>query len=108
MSVVKDGKVQELYFSNDLSDMITIRALNPGCSFEKCHIDIEKQQEQEMDDKPKQGRKKWAKRVLCVETGETWPTVIECSKATGIAKWTLYKSVYDGSSVGGLHFIVQK
>lgn len=109
VSVVKDGKVKELYYSRDLADMIAIRALNPGCSFEKCHIGIEvPKQESQCTERPKEERRKWAKRVQCVETGETWPTIIECSKATGIAKWTLYKSVHDGSSALGLHFVVIK
>lgn len=114
VSVVKDGKVRELYFSHDLQDMATIRALHPGSSFETCHVCVEKQEKQE-EYVPvgglQRGRptsKSWAKRVMCVETGETWNTVMECSRLTGIPTWSLYKSVHRNCEIRGLHFTVIK
>lgn len=107
VSVVKDGKVQELYFSRDLADMVAIRALNPGCSFEKCYVgDSHQRQKQTCSDNPKNKKKKWPRRVMCLETGETWPSIIKCSKDTGIPEWTLYKRVKDGSEVRGCHYVI--
>jgi hypothetical protein len=113
VSVVKDGKVRELYFSHDLREMVAIRALHPGSSFETCRIGVRQPQQAEFVPSKKlrggrPGNKAWAKRIVCIETGETWPTVIECAKATGLPTWSLYKSVHNGNDVRGFHFVVAK
>ena len=111
VSVVKDGKVTELYYSEELNDLATIRAMHRGCVVETLRLtEVSKTEYSEYVSagKRKKGRKSskpWAYRVQCVETGETWPSVIECSKATGIPSWSVYKSIHHGYSAFGRHFI---
>lgn len=112
VSVVKDGKVVDLYFSHDLSDTRAIKALHPGCSLEAGRV---KEEEKPLPVFVPEGkgkkkrtssreRKSWACFVRCVETEATWPTVVECSKATGIPTWAIYKSIHKDYVANGFRF----
>ena len=111
VSVVKDGKVTELYYSEELNDLATIRAMHRGCIVETLRLtEVSKTEYSEYVSagKRKKGRKSskpWAYRLQCVETGETWSSVVECSKATGIPSWAVYKSIHYGYNAFGKHFI---
>lgn len=54
---------------------------------------------------PKRRRSRpWATRIRCVETGEEWPSIAECSRRTGIAFFSINKSCKSGEEVYGLHY----
>ena len=111
VGIVKDGKVVELYFSRELNDLQAIRTMHKGCGVETLRIADNKAPERaeyvgkEKKRKDRRSGKPWAYRLQCVETGETWSSVVECSKATGIPSWAVYKSIHYGYNAFGKHFI---
>lgn len=46
----------------------------------------------------------WGKRVVCVETGEVFPSIRECSLYHGIIYKSLYNAIKSGMPRKGLHF----
>lgn len=104
VSVCKNGKVIELYYSYELKDIDTIRALHPGCLVETmCVYKSEKQNVQDVGVViPKQ--RYVTKRVKCVETGEEYKSVSSCSSEIGESRWTVYKAVQVGYEINGKHY----
>ena len=103
VSVISDGKVIDLYLSEDLCDLNTIRAMHKGCDVEAMHIAVE-------IDPYKRGkiiketRLLIPKRVRCFETKEIFASVSECSNAVGASRWSIYKAVRNGFCVDGKHY----
>ena len=111
VSVVKDGKVTELYYSEELNDLATIRAMHRGCVVETLRLTEFAEPEfsdyvsTEQRRKGRKGSGRWAHKVQCVETGEMWPSVVECAKSTGLPSWAVYKSIHQGYCAYGRHFV---
>lgn len=103
VSVIKNGKVLDLYLSEDLCDLNTIRAMHKGCDVEAMHIAVNIH-----DNKNKKTFKETKvmipKRVRCIETNETFASVSECSNAVGVSRWSIYKAVRNGFCVDGKHY----
>lgn len=57
--------------------------------------------------KPKKVKPKkyWSRRVLCVETGEVFETIRECSEKMGIPYMTITNCLKNGNATRGLHFV---
>jgi hypothetical protein len=57
--------------------------------------------------KPKKVKPKkyWDRPVLCVETGEVFKTIKECSIKTGIPYMTITNCIKNGNPTRGLHFV---
>ena len=109
ISVTQDGKVVELYYSSDLRELSAIRAMHQGCYVESMKLKEPAVKLPEYVSEGKRNRlsrngKPWANRVQCVETGEIWPSVVDCSKATGVALHAIYKSIHKGYNASGCHF----
>lgn len=47
----------------------------------------------------------WEKRVVCIETGEVFPSIRECSRCHGIIYKSLYNAIKSGMPRKGLHFV---
>lgn len=47
----------------------------------------------------------WKRSVRCVETGQVFGTIRECSKATGIPYMTIFNCLKNRNATRGLHFV---
>ena len=139
VSVIVDGKCVHLYFSHDLDDLVTIRAL-----YRDGHIEIfdfsrfmflsDAEVAEEVhnsrlrwrdslvrsrmcgpDPMPPEtppGKKKktklWRLTVMCVETGQVFGSVTECSSHIGLPYMTIMNCIKHGNGTRGLHFIAVK
>lgn len=101
VSVEKDGKIVELYFSENLHDIDTIRAIHKGCYIEGVQI---AESSSIKEEKKNDDTKPLLKRVRCVETGRVYNSVMDCCKALAIPRWNIYKAIHRGIAAGGLHF----
>lgn len=50
----------------------------------------------------------WEKKVVCIETGEVFPSIRECSRCHGIIYRSLVNAIQSGNSRKGLHFALVK
>lgn len=46
----------------------------------------------------------WAQRVICTDTGVTYPTMRECEKSVGISGYRIRNAIRKGVRVEGLRF----
>lgn len=105
VSVVRDDKVVELYYSEELQDMQTIRALHKGCKIEAARIgDVKIGMASDGDVMQKLGSIAVSRRVRCVETGKVYLSAAECSADVRIKRWNIYKAIQNGIAARGLHF----
>ena len=104
VSIIKNGKVVELYFSDDLRDLDTIRAMHSDCDVEfgpiECGIQLP-----ETFQRVNEVRRKLGRRVMCKETHEVYLSVKECSNRTGIPAKSIYESIRLHISAKGKNFI---
>ena len=101
VSVEKDNKIVELYFSENLHDIDTIRAIHKGCRIKSVQI---AESSNTKDEKKHDDVKSLSKRVRCAETGVIYLSTSDCSNALGIPRWNIYKAIQRGIAAGGLHF----
>lgn len=104
VSVVKEGKVVELYFSDELEDLDTIRAMHKGCVVESIRIARRVNAVKVKDVSVSQGVKRRSKRIRCIENGIIYESSAECAKILGIHRDNIYKSISRGITAGGYHF----
>lgn len=101
VSVCKDGKVVGLYYSEYLYEMQTIRTLHRDCSIEVIQLnEVPNRPVRKQEDVRVPGRKP----LRCVETGEVYSSVSECSRKTGIPVVSIYESVRWSIAAYGYHF----
>lgn len=134
VSVFVDGKNVNSYFSFNLDDLITIKALHKNCDIqifdlkafvtfpqEQVEIEIKKsgqrwkqsigntQTEKEPPVinvvKRDKVNKYWERPVKCVETGQIFPSIKECSERIGISHKSLWNAINSKKPRGGLHFV---
>ena len=116
--------VVALYPHCDLSicDMGVLRTLTPDeiyCEVQqsrrRCREAMERRAETsspppEPEDSPgpKRRMKNWKRPVLCVETGQVFGSVRECSDHTGLPYMTITNCIKNGNATRGLHFAIMK
>ena len=105
VSVVEDGKVKELYLSDDLCDIRTIKALHKGNDVERMRIvstwEIERPPKYEYG-----SNDGWhIRRVMCADTGEVFASVSDCAEHFGVSRWNVYKAIRRGITAGGHRFV---
>ena len=135
VSVFVDGKNVNSYFSDNLDDLVTIKAMHKDC--EICIFDLQdfstmpkEQVEAEIaksgrrwkksldktavvvvkpEPKPKPPRVKqgkyWERSVRCVETGQVFSSIRECSEHLGISHKSIWNAINSGRARHGLHFV---
>lgn len=139
VSVFAEGKNVNLYYSEDLNDLVTISAMHKGC--EICIFDLlefkqlsKKQVESEIRlscllwkkslrkydynevaevplckelsiPKKSKPRQKWIRPVMCVETGQIFASIRECSDKIGIPYMTIANCINNGNATHGVHFV---
>ena len=106
VSIEKNGKVVELYFSKGLIDLDTIRALHKGCDVNAVRIMTRDKSvcEEKCQNKKDKNRKWQIRSVTCIETGQTWNSAADCSKSIGVPRSNVYKAIQRGITAGGFHF----
>lgn len=135
VSVFVDGRNENSYFSENLDDLVTIKAMHKDC--EICIFDLrdfstltKEQVEAEITksgvrwkksldkttevivkpipkQKPqrvKQG-KYWERSVRCVETGQVFRSIRDCSEKTGIPYMTIVNCIKNKNATRGVHFV---
>jgi len=135
VSVFEDGKNVNLYFLDNLYEIIIIKARHKDCEIGIFDIDncvrftpsqvereiikagkhwkksLEKQKDAEpIVEKPKEKPKKekqkknWERPVLCVETGQVFSSIRECSDKLGIPYMTITNCIKNKNATRGVHF----
>ena len=136
VSVFVDGKSVNSYFSKNLDDLVTIKALHKNCEIQIYDLDnferltpvqvereiirsgkrwkksLEKPEvveaiQQPPKEKPKKEKRKkyWERPVLCVETGQVFSSIRECSDKLGIPYMTITNCITNGNATRGVHFV---
>ena len=111
ISFIRDGKVTEMHIleSEEQVKRFSFIAWVKGCNVELHTIegwDEPSTPGNGMDIKTitDVGETEWCKCVQCVETGEIFPSVRECSRKYGINYKSLYNAIRSGNPRKGLHF----
>lgn len=104
VSVCKDNKIVEIYFSKDLREMDAISAIHRGCVFQAVKLSTNDECKKEEDIPSVEKGKNLSKRVRCIETGDVYLSSLDCAEALGIPRWNIYKSIQRGIATRGLHF----
>ena len=103
VSVVKDGKVVDLFFSANLSETDALRAIYRGCSIDAFkmpyRLGLSESQTLTMA-----GDRTLRRIVRCVETSVVYRSVRECASVLGIPVKSIYLSIGTGCAASGLHF----
>lgn len=111
---IKNGKVIEQLFLNMPDEVRTMEAVgrSKGYETETFVIDlsgkVEKVESDITQTEQCQGQKRsWNKWVKCVETGQVFPSVRECSNQMGIPYTTIINCVKNGNATRGYHFVIE-
>lgn len=133
VSVFENGKNVNSYFSDNLDDLITIKALHKNCEIsifdlkeystlprEQVDLEIQKSGERwkrtlwryveqppppKPTTTPKQKTKGWERRVMCKETGQVFHSIRDCCEKTGIPYMTIVNCIKNGNATRGVHFV---
>lgn len=110
----KNGKVIDQFFLNMPDEVRTMEAVgrSKGYEIETFVIDLSEKVEKVESDitltEQCQGPKRpWNKWIRCVETGQVFPTVRECSNQMGIPYMTIINCVKNGNATRGYHFVIE-
>lgn len=135
VSVFVDDKNVNSYFSENLDELVTIKALYGNCeinifdpyefvrftpeqvereivksgrrwkrSLEKPTI-VEDTPQQPEKPKKEKWKKYWERSVLCVETGQVFSSIRECSDKLGIPYMTITNCIKNKNATRGVHFV---
>lgn len=136
VSIFSDGKNLYSYFSENLDELVTIKALYKDCeiqifdlvnfahftpervkyeifmscirwikSLEKPKIEEPIEQKPNETTKKEKRKKYWERPVLCVETGQVFSSIRECSDKLGIPYMTITNCIKNGNDTRGVHFV---
>ena len=133
VSVFVGGKNVYSYYSDTLDELVTIHALYRGGEISIFDLrslvrltakqvqheirksgmrwkrSLERVVEVEVLPPPvtvgKPFKKRWVRCVKCVETGQVFPSIRECSKAVGIPYTTIVNCIKRKNATRGLHFV---
>lgn len=111
VSVVKDGKVTGLYWSESLVDLKTIKMLHKNGEVGVMDMKGYRPKESVPVEVPKFVRKQLSKngkpfgnRVRCIETGKIYESVADASRQLGIPRINIYMAFRRGIAAYGYHF----
>ena len=137
VSVFVGGRNVNSYYSENLDDLVTIKALHKNCeieifnysdfsylSEEQVAAEIRKSGERwkKSKDSPvgeatgtvakkpfskrrQKVKKYWERPIVCVETGQVFSSIKECSDHLGISHKSIWNAINSGNPRRGLHFV---
>ena len=109
VSVSRNSKVINLYYSEDLSDLNAIKAMHRDCD-----VDVFRLRNKPMVRPPKEEKtetfisrngKPFANRVKCIENDIVYSSVAEVSKRLNIPTWAIYHAIRRNIAAYGYHFV---
>lgn len=114
MSFVRNGKVieQHVLYSNEQVKVFTAIARSKGCEVEVYGVDMlenptyPNNNDISIINITEPEKKDWSRTIRCVETGQLFATMRECSKHTGIPYMTIVNCVKNKNATRGLHFVL--
>lgn len=113
MSFVRNGKVieQHVLYSNEQVKVFTAIGRKKGCEIEVYGIclsenRIDANNDISIKNITEAEKKDWSRTIRCVETGQLFATMRECSKHTGIPYMTIVNCVKNKNATRGLHFVL--
>ena len=104
VSVVKEGKVVDLYYSEGLRDIGTIRAIHKDCEIETMLLRTQSKPIKVAEEDDTKFIRWQSRPVRCVETGELYLSVAECAFALGVGRNNVYKAIQRGHGINGKHY----
>jgi hypothetical protein len=110
----KNGKIVDSDYCNTEDEIKVLQAMarSKGCESEvlclaKGEETIVMSSPKLTDSKKKPAAKeKWEKACRCVETGQIFPTIRDCSNRMGIPYMTIYNNIKNGNVSRGFHFVL--
>lgn len=139
VSVFVGGKCVNAYYSENLDELMTVKAMNKDCDIfimdtrtyqrlskrdvereiQKAGVRWKKAMERQrekvpppvsVEEKPKKEKPKkyWERPVLCVETGQVFNSIRECSDMLGIPYMTITNCIKNKNATRGVHFVNAK
>lgn len=104
VSVVKDGKVVDLYYSEGLRDLSAIRVLHRDCEIETMLLrrNVRPTDDDSLVERP------LSRPVRCIETGYVYISAAACAKALGVPRCNVYKAIQRGLAIRGCHYEYNK
>ena len=113
MSFVRNGKVieQHVLDSEEQVQVFTAIGRKKGCEIEVYDIclsenRIDANNDISIKNITEAENKDWSKTIRCVETGQIFATIRDCSKKTGIPYMTIYNCINNKNATRGLHFVL--
>lgn len=114
MSFVRNGKVieQHVLYSNEQVQVFTAIGRKKGCEVEVYGVDMlenptyPNNNDISIINITEPENKDWSKTIRCVETGQIFATIRDCSKKTGIPYMTIYNCINNKNATRGLHFVL--
>lgn len=113
MSFVRNGKVieQHVLDSEEQVQVFTAIGRKKGCEIEVYGIclsenRIDANNDISIKNITEAEKKDWIKTIRCVETGQIFATIRDCSKKTGIPYMTIYNCINNKNATRGLHFVL--
>ena len=105
----KDGKVLEQEFCDTEEQVRVLQALARQKNYETEVFNMQRETKKGspaliVTKKIDIETETWEKQVVCIETGEVFPSVRECSRCYGIIYKSLYNAIKSGNSRNGFHF----
>ena len=133
VSVFADGRNVDSYYSYNLDDLVTIKAMHKGCDISIFDLQknvkmTEKQVIAEINKSVERWKKSmenpidittetvvrnkkrekvnkfWERPVRCVETGQVFATIRKCSNHFKISYKSIWNAINSGRARHGLHF----
>lgn len=134
VSIFVDGKNVGSHYSEDLTELVTVKAMYKGCELDILDMNtfqhlseyevrqkvnesvrswkmalavkpvVEEKAEPQYVHRPK-GKDVWKRAVMCVETKQVFQSIRECSEKIGIPYMTIANCIKNGNATRGVHFI---
>lgn len=108
VSVVKDGKVTGLYWSEALVELNTIKRIHHSDDVSvmdmQSYVTRKTEEVQNIRRKISKNGKPYANRVRCIETGVIYNSVSDACHKLGIPRVNIYKAIRMSAPTAGYHF----
>ena len=114
---IKKGKVVEQFLLNSQDEATTMEALGRKKGYETETLVMTNdwlpprsvtEVESTLYVYPKKQKRPWNKWIRCIETGQVFPTVRECSDQLGISYKSVWNALNSGNARDGYHFVFEE